>query len=407
MSSSFKSDLTPKYNLKKQFTVSQSALVRYNNSSIYSGSVYNNLKIGIGYMKFDCGSIYIGEFLKDTYNGLGYFKVSTSHKDYEQINRVMQSTEFELKNSQVFERSKQKMDLDDSNISEEDNFNYTDDLQFAVYLGEFEEGLRHGVGKFKNKCIEYVGQFLQGEFTGLAEVLELDTGDLHKGSFVCGEKNGFGVLVTNPLSKTQYSYEYYGGYMKGLKHGLGVEKINSSIIYVGNFRNNVKDGIGVILDIKNGKKVIFEGFWSNGQKTGYCKDYTDSRKEYEGMVIQGIKHGLGRLKFYDQNRLISTFFGQFEQDLQNGIGHLETDSYIYIGEFLRGKKHGKGYMKYKPGSNLDSYFGQFSENYQTGYGIQRDKEGYQFEGQFVQNKKHGYFMVTNYTFLNKIEYIHY
>jgi hypothetical protein len=49
------------------------------------------------------------------------------------------------------------MDLDDSNISEEDNFNYTDDLQFAVYLGEFEEGLRHGVGKFKNKCIEYVG----------------------------------------------------------------------------------------------------------------------------------------------------------------------------------------------------------------------------------------------------------
>jgi hypothetical protein len=62
-------------------------------------------------------------------------------------------------------------------------------------LGEFYQGLRHGVGNFKTKNFEFLGQFLNGEFTGLGKVIELDSGDTHIGQFVHGEKNGFGILT--------------------------------------------------------------------------------------------------------------------------------------------------------------------------------------------------------------------
>jgi hypothetical protein len=91
------------------------AILRHEDGTIYCGMTSGNeTKVGLGYMRFNNSAFFIGEFLKDTYNGLGYFRIPT------------------YSNTHTMSRG-------------------------ISYLGEFYQGLRHGVGKLKTYDFEYVG----------------------------------------------------------------------------------------------------------------------------------------------------------------------------------------------------------------------------------------------------------
>jgi hypothetical protein len=89
---------------------------------------------------------------------------------------------------------------------------------------------------------------LNGEFTGLGEAIDLKTGELHRGSFVHGEKNGFGQITSSSRTGGPF-YEYSGAFYKGQKHGIGIEVENAELMFVGGFKNGFRHGQGVYLDL--------------------------------------------------------------------------------------------------------------------------------------------------------------
>jgi hypothetical protein len=59
----------------------------------------------------------------------------------------------------------------------------------------------------------------------------------HRGSFVHGEKNGFGC-VTWKNSDSEVNFEFKGGFFKGLKQGIGVEVRSRKPVYIGEFSDD-------------------------------------------------------------------------------------------------------------------------------------------------------------------------
>ena len=111
----------------------------------------------------------------------------------------------------------------------------------------------------------YEGDFKDDEMTGRG-VYRLANGDVYEGGFLKGEMHGLG----------QYKYEsgssYYGEWSKSDKKGFGVEVLqnfyeNDVAMYVGQFRYDAKEGVGVY-------------FYPNGDR-------------YKGQLIEERPHGVG------------------------------------------------------------------------------------------------------------------
>lgn len=82
------------------------------------------------------------------------------------------------------------------------------------------------------------------------------------------------------------------------------EKWKMSNRYIGDWRNNRKDGFGIQI-YKNGDK--YEGMWGNSQRHGqgtYWKNEGKNklRREYTGDWFEGMRHGRGTFFFKNGDR---------------------------------------------------------------------------------------------------------
>merc|ERR1712013_247377 len=88
---------------------------------------------------------------------------------------------------------------------------------------------------------------------------------------------------------------------------------------------------------------IYNGNLKHGRPHGhgsiiYFEGDAQGRTKYSGDWVNGTRHGTGRTEWVDG----STYQGQYQADLEQGIGVLRKSMEQYEGEFKGGKKHGKG-----------------------------------------------------------------
>ena len=84
----------------------------------------------------------------------------------------------------------------------------------GVYEGDWENGLRHGFGKFT-----------------------WNNGDTYSGVWDNDKRHGQGIYIWNDGSK------YKGNYSHGIRSGYGIYYYTNGTIYEGTWQNNLKHGI--------------------------------------------------------------------------------------------------------------------------------------------------------------------
>ena len=256
-----------------------------------------------------------------------------------------------------------------------------------ILEGEYLNGERNGKGKeFKknNYYLIFEGEYRNGKRDGKGKEYDEDGSIRFEGEYLKGKRwNGkFYKFHYEDGKKLEYEMEYINGKIwKG--KALDEQK---------NIIQEFKDGNSYLCeyDIYYGK-IIFEGYYSNGERNGQGKEY--DKNEYlifEGEYINGERNGKG--KEYDFNGNV-IFEGEYKNGKRwNGKGYANSDkvsyeikngkglikeynshgSIIFEGEYLNGET--KGLMKY--------YEYKIDDN-------NIPKEILIFEGESLNGKKNG------------------
>ncbi|XP_011499590.1 PREDICTED: alsin [Ceratosolen solmsi marchali] len=207
----------------------------------------------------------------------------------------------------------------------------------AIYNGQWLNGKLHGSGKLEwadNRM--YVGQFHKGAIHGTGR-MEMPLQGVYEGQWKDGQQNGYGIM-------NYINGDIYEGYFKdGLPHGHGMKKdghfmASVASVYIGEWFCGVKQGYGVMDDIKTGEKYL--GSWNNNMKHGSGLIVTLDGIYYEGMFVQdvftghgimvledgthyegdfksvGVFGGKGILTFYNEEKLEGNFSGTWNEEIK-------------------------------------------------------------------------------------------
>ncbi len=139
------------------------------------------------------------------------------------------------------------------------------------------------------------------------------------------------------------------------------------------------------LYLKNGKK--YEGNFSNGHLNGWCRYINNNGICFEGLFMDGVLDGKGKIIKIDENRRKNVYKGDIKNYKKEGKGEEKTNDYTYEGEFMNDNKHGKGKITYH--NKGDFYEGEFTYGAITGKGYYVWKNKHTYCGDFVDGKMHG------------------
>ena len=196
---------------------------------------------------------------------------------------------------------------------DQDSFNilkYKEDN--SILYGFFENGLPKGIIKFiinEKKKIIYEGEYEEGF------------------------PKGYGL----------YSIKNDGKYYEGIWDKqilLGIETWNDGTVYMGEFKNNKKDGYGLY---RWSDGTVYLGEWKNDNMEGFCYIKYANERGYEGQMKNGFKNGYGEFTFKPSRKYI----GYYVNDLKDGFGiyifNIRTFQ-VYVGFWHKGKMEGIGMM---------------------------------------------------------------
>ena len=209
---------------------------------------------------------------------------------------------------------------------------------------------------------------------------------------------GFGII------KEKNGDIYIGEKRNNLKEGYGTLYYSNGIKYEGEFINNKKEGYGILYNITGDK---YEGEFKNDVCEGHGILNCINGVKYEGEFKENTFNGYGILSFIDGNKFEGEFKGnhsdcygilyhidggKYEGDIKNGTKNgygilYYKDGSRYEGEFRNNKCEGKGILYYNDGKK---YVGQFYNNNRMGYGILYYNNGDKYEGRFKNNQRNGY-----------------
>ncbi|MBA3721115.1 MAG: hypothetical protein H0W88_01770 [Parachlamydiaceae bacterium] len=130
--------------------------------------------------------------------------------------------------------------------------------------------------------------------------------------------------------------------------------------YVGQVKDGLPDGKGVLTYNKN-----------------------NARKRYEGEFAMGELQGMGILIWKNGKR----FKGKFEKSNYHGRGKLTQEVCIWEGEFIEGIIHGKGTIVWPNGKK---YEGDIHNGIPEGQGKLTYPNGSVYNGNFIKGKRSGY-----------------
>ena len=98
----------------------------------------------------------------------------------------------------------------------------------------------------------------------------------------------------------------------------------------------LENGKGKVKEYNPDDELIFEGEYLNGEKNGFCKDYS-TYSRFEGEYLKGRKNGKGK-EYDDEGKL--EFEGEYLNDKRNGKGkeYHYNGKLEFEGEYLYGYK---------------------------------------------------------------------
>ena len=239
------------------------------------------------------------------------------------------------------------------------------------YMGAFVQGNRQGIGIcFWKNGSRFFGEWKLDKPAGVGVFINSQSlkqqGLWKKGKLI--EENP--SLVTDKLFSV--SSRIQGCLAGDCIGGKGVLMVNGDI-YIGDFKNNLRHGIGICYyfngseykgawqgDKQHGNGAltysdgrIRSGFWSENiyqgssvsditVKTGGPQPPTSKVNEkLEGCQSGNCKNGRGIYLYADGN----IYEGDFENGLPNGTGKISyANGDVYEGEIEKGSLHGKGMM---------------------------------------------------------------
>jgi hypothetical protein len=203
-----------------------------------------------------------------------------------------------------------------------DILSQTDTGDFLTFLdkeeGTFYEGTiygyydKQGLGiellfdKSKGLRYKYLGYFYKNLFHGYG-IIAYENGLFYKGEFRMGKRTGYGIEI----SQTSI---YRGFFLNNKYNGYGELK-GGNEIYFGNFENGLKEGFGYI-------------------------EYDENiSHRYIGRFRHNLMDGVGLLMLPNQNY----YYGEFKDNEMNGRGQFKWPSGdVYIGGYFNNKRHGDG-----------------------------------------------------------------
>jgi hypothetical protein len=127
----------------------------------------------------------------------------------------------------------------------------------AEYVGEWQGGYKHGHGEYFSPHIQYCGDFVQGKFHGVGQLLQHQDEAFYEGQFRDNLFWGYGSM--------QYGNGniYVGDWVSGTKSGTGrFVDAASAVTYTGGWEGDVMHGTGRLLFAADGFEM--PGEWVMG-----------------------------------------------------------------------------------------------------------------------------------------------
>lgn len=304
----------------KLFRIENFIVQRYKNNDFYCGTFLNNKMDGLGFLRVEKIGFYEGEFSQGFFDGIGHMKVS---EEYSYLGEFLNGLRDGIgKNIQG--------DLEytgEYNRGLMEGVGEIADLNGPVHQGFFANGYKNGYGEIfdKNRAYFFQGYFKDGGREGKG--IEKSGNASYYGGFKNGQKHGIGSLYHNKKlvflgefesgEKTGFCHcvlgneQYYDGVLyKGQRHGIGrMSNKNSNVVYTGQFRYDKRHGFGRL----ETNKDIYVGNWADNKKNGigYFKKYAG--ESYYGYWKDGKREGLGYETFQKRE-----YKGEFKDDLYHG-----------------------------------------------------------------------------------------
>ena len=161
-----------------------------------------------------------------------------------------------------------------------------DPSKIAIYNGGINKSnKREGLGQLKEPNLIRIGTWKNNEF------------------------NGWGRIIYNNGQTLE------GKYYKGKLNGKGAYKYKD-VLYIGDFRDNIREGKGILIN----KKFRYKGQFNMGKIDGYGKivflDNKEDIGEYEGFFKENNIEGKGTMKWKNGN----VYEGEMKNGKMNGYG---------------------------------------------------------------------------------------
>lgn len=220
---------------------------------IYEGGFVDNTPTGIGGLTFRDGSIYSGTFVDGKRNGTGDMLFPNGDSYFG--------------------------DWENNDFNGIGTFTYQN--QKSLYEGEWQNGLQHGVGRYKSPKLTYSGEWDNGWMDGDGRFY-FPNGDKYEGTIHQNKIDGIGC----------YEFAngncYEGEFVDGQITGNGVFQFKDGNRFEGEFYNGRVFGDGTML-LKTKKGVVaITGFWpSNGKFPNEASMLFENGDLYEGALSNG------------------------------------------------------------------------------------------------------------------------
>ena len=218
------------------------------------------------------------------------------------------------------------------------------------------------VKKRKTKSIEKV----QKEY-----YFDITDGIIDYKSFEEIEKNYYNYIrLLDEFSKSNKDPNLKWGIMKG-----------EYVIYIGQFNNEKKEGIGLFINPNN----IFAGEFKNDLQNGLGYTYNkEFQKLYRGNYVNGLPEG----KLIKESEIDKD--EEEIQKLEKKLSKKNSFNYDngerYQGDFNNNKREGKGIYYY---NNGNKYIGDWKNGLKEGKGILYYNNGNKYIGDFKNNLREG------------------
>lgn len=283
-----------------------------NNTGKYTGYLLNNLRHGYGKIVWNDNSAYEGDWFEDNAHGKGIFYHNTG-----------EIYDGEWKYSKA--NGKGIYILPDG----------------TKYQGDWKDDYQEGLGiETYNDGTIYIGNFKNGEKEGYGKI-SISNGNYYEGEWKNNHIHGKGKYHWK-LSNTD-NMEYKGEFQFSKMHGQGIytwnevkSGVNKVKIYCGDYKNNLKDGIGCY-KYSNGSKFV--GDWNNGYQHGYGYLFKYSKKSNESENFSKFENSNISLTKTNDSNIYNIIYGLWsigklihvlnENDVKNFKSKFEFyDSYI-------------------------------------------------------------------------------